>query len=354
MLRTEFLDKLTIVAPAVAGNNVIPIMSNFWFTGDFLMAYNDKIAISVPCKTDFEGAIPRQIFDLMKNSRAKEVEFTPNEKGDELLVKAAASRVSLTMLPPEDFIFKMPASKKNSDLLQVNSKKFLAGIRACLRSTLADSVTPEQMGITLTTKGKLLVMWATNSVTMTRVEIKLTAEPDFDRVILPVQFCQQLLSFASKEETVEIEIADDHALVLIDKIKLFGLILQTEKPLKFQEVFDRHLPSEVLENEVEIPQKVELMLERSSVVADMNAEQMFVTIGVKKGVMKFHTKSGNIEVDDSVQLPDHPDVEKLCVEPRLLKEGLGEFDRMLITDGCAALSNESTIYLVAASASAKK
>src|ERR1700757_1851266 len=94
MLRKEILDKVQTVSPALANNDLVPVLSHLWFTGTSLMAYNDQIAISVPCKTDFKVAVPGATFiSLLKNTIAKEIELSV--ANDEMQIKAASSRLKL-------------------------------------------------------------------------------------------------------------------------------------------------------------------------------------------------------------------------------------------------------------------
>jgi hypothetical protein len=83
------------------------------------------------------------------------------------------------------------------------------------------------------------------------------------------------------------------------------------------------------------------------VMTDSATEQTRTAITVKDGKMKFFSKSGRGEVSDSMQVDGHPEV-AIKVEPKLLKNGYGDFDHFLITDQCAIMAKGNNLYLVAA------
>ena len=79
MLRTELVEKLERVAPALSGNNLVPVLSHFWFRDNALLCYNDQIAIATKLISNFEGAVSDTLTSLLSASRAKDVEFFTDE-----------------------------------------------------------------------------------------------------------------------------------------------------------------------------------------------------------------------------------------------------------------------------------
>jgi hypothetical protein len=57
---------LETVEPALAINQLIPLLTHYWFTGKSLIGYNGSIALQVPFQTDFRGAVPGKVLELLK------------------------------------------------------------------------------------------------------------------------------------------------------------------------------------------------------------------------------------------------------------------------------------------------
>ncbi len=348
MKRIDVVDLLDIVSPALAKSGLIPILSHLCFTGTHAMAYNDQIGISVPFKTEFTGAVPGDVLlNLLHNSKAKDIDFIPSE--NELLIKAASSRLKLPLLPDSSFVFEMPESKTLS--LPVKVGDFISAVDECLLSVGNDASVPDQLGVTIIPDGKELAICATNNATLTHSKVALSGKCDLKSPItLSTEFCRQLIKLAKNETKVEVH--DDHALAISSiGVRLFGKLIEIEKPLDFLGVMKRHVPDDVIKSAVPIPSKLRLMLERAIIVTMSSAtEQTYTEISIQGGKMRFVTQSMLGEVVDSVMLGEgHPDT-KLKVNSKWLKVGYsGGFDRMLITDRCFIMFNACTTYIVAGS-----
>lgn len=348
MKRTELLTKLTTVSPALADTQLIPMLSHFWFTGHELMGYNDKIAISVPFKSEFAGAIPGTVLQsLIKNSRAKEVEF--NEDRETVTIKAASSRFKLGYLPADDFMFEMPDEKGEN--LPVNKEMFLEALSVCMRTVGSDSSVVDNVGITVVNENnKGLTLYSTTGNTMSRAEVEMAGTIPFDRVLLSGLFCSQLLRMARESMDFSIKIYDDHAMFYgpSDTV-MFGRLLESDSPLDFKGVFEKYAPQATLKKLIMVPTKLGGILERASIITDSPVDQGSTLIRVKDGVARFESKSDRGEVIDRMQVEErHPDAE-LRVEPKLLKAGYKHNSKILFRDNCIIMSDDNeNLYLVAA------
>lgn len=347
MNRVDLLDKLATVAPALAASDLIPVLSHLWFTGTHVMAFNDQIAISTPCKTEFTGAVPGTVLlNLLKSSRAKEAELLPQDGN--LQVKAASSRLKLAMLPKDSFIFEMP--KPNvKETLAVDMKRFVAGIDACMRSVGKDTSSPDTTGVTLTAGESSLSLYSTNNATVSHAAVKLARKAPFkERVILSASFCEELLALVKGKEQTHVEIYDDHALCVAGGTVLFGRLVESDKPLPFDEIMARHFPASAKKQLVPIPSKLKLILERATIIADAKGGMVRTAVTVKDGRMRFVTKSDRGEVIDSMQVGEQQPEVSVMLEARLLKVGYGHFDKMLVAADCCVMAGDGTLYMVAA------
>lgn len=345
MKRIELVEKLETVAPALANNDIIPVMTHFWFTGKKVMAYNGHVAISVPCPTDFKGAVPGStLLNLLKAASAKDVGLELSEK--QLLVKAASSRFKLSTLAPDEFadVFKMPVEP--AEPLRLDGGAFRRAVDTCMRSVSMDSSVPDQLGVTMIPSEKRLTFFATSGLTMSRADVSCKGDNPFKkRAILPALFCKQLLQLSDGKQ-MRLDVDKEHA-IFAGKggALLFGALIESEHPLPFKKEFEQQHPVENDDKLVPVASKLERILERACIVrGDEQGGQ--TTIEVEKGVAKFFTRSRLGEVRDQMQLTDgHPNV-RINVDPKWVKAGCGDFDRMLITRECFVMANDTAYYLI--------
>ncbi len=357
MKRTDVVDLLDIASPALAKSGLIPILSHLCFTGTHAMAYNDQIGISVPFKTEFSGAVPGDVLlNLLHNSKAKDIDFIPSD--NELLIKAASSRLKLPLLPDSSFVFEMPEPKAPPLLpdssLPVKVEDFISAVDECLLSVGNDASVPDQLGVTIIPDGKELAICATNNATMTYSRVALSRKCDLkDRTTISTEFCKQLLKLSKDDPKIKIEVHDDHSLATTNAgVRLFGKLIEIEKPLDFLGVLKHHVTDDVVKSAVPIPDKLRLILERAVVVTMSSAtEQTRTAISIQGGKMQFITKSALGEVVDSVLLGEGQPDTTLDIECKWLKAGYSAgFDKMRVTERCFIMFNKYTTYVVAGSA----
>jgi DNA polymerase III sliding clamp (beta) subunit (PCNA family) len=345
MERKQLLDKLEVVAPALSAHRLLPIMTHVWFTGDQVMAYNDAISISTPLKTDFVGAVPGEtLISILKSSVAKDLEFTPDDKV--LNIKAGKSKLKFGMLPESQFCFKMPEPAGKDRQLRVDMLKFIDALELCLLSVGNDATVPDQLGVTLQAKGKDLDMYSTNNSTIMNAWVKMNGEAPFKSVILPTQFCEQLIRLCRGHKTPTLELYDDHALLVAGPNMLFGRLIESTHPVKFRQMLDHHFPDNDETKLIKIPDVTGNILERAIVIVDSAVERNFTTISVVDGTMKFLSKSERGEIIDTMIAKGHPDTE-VNIEPKWLKAVLDKFENMLVTNDCAVLEKQGALYLIA-------
>jgi hypothetical protein len=351
MLRKDLADRLELVSPALAKNDLLPVLTHFAFTGDNILAYNGSIGISVPLKTEFVGAVPgKLLMDLLGASLAKELEFI--DKNADLEIKAASSRFKLPVMSEDTFVFDMP--KPSDKLLPVPLKQFARALEGCLRSVSTEQSVADQQGITLIADGDELSLFSTNNATISTNTLKLTAKPSFkERIILPALFCEQLVKLTADAKDCKLEVHSDYALLSTGRgVRCFGRFLNSPKPLDFQSHVDDSLKgtSKLL---CPIPSKMRLIVERAIIIT--KTEKAMTNIRVKGGIMYFESNSGRGEVIDTVQV-DQDDA-ALTLDPKHLKVGMGSFydadeaksGSMLMTDQCFIMARGSDYYLMAGS-----
>lgn len=351
MERTTLLKKLEICAPALSSADIVAVMSHFWFTGSRVMAYNDQIAISTPFKSEFKGTLPGMtLLNTLRSSKAKDAEFVVD--GSELTVKLASTRGKFGYHEPDAFIFVMP--KSQGEGLPVHAPAFMRAVECCLRSVSHDTSNPDHLGVTVIPEKRHLALFATDTATMSsaRVGLDKGGTVQFkDRVVLSSEFCRQMLALSKGiEDKVQLEIFDDHALLVVGDTVLWGSLIESKDPTDFHANFEHLCPEKTLAKLVELPTKLAGIVERAMIVGESKADRARTSITEDGGRLRFFTKSDHGEMTDTLLVgAEHAGV-KVRVEPRLLKNGLGFFNRMLFTSDTVIMSNDhGDLYLIASS-----
>jgi DNA polymerase III sliding clamp (beta) subunit (PCNA family) len=346
MERKLLESKLELCAPALSNISVIPVLAHYAFTGTQLMTYNDNIAIVTNLKTEFKGTLPGlTLLNLIRLSRAKDVEFVVD--GTDVVIKAASTRMKLPSEPIKEFldIFTPPEIKEGA-LLHVNVAEFTRCIGQLMRSVSEDTSIPDQLGVTMIAYEKTVELYSTNHATLSRAIVKLTKPTKAPRAILSKQFCEQMLVIAKDANTLQLEIVDDHSLLVAGNTLLIGKLVNSEKPMDFRETILDHFPT--VKTLAPIPSKLRGIIERALVVAESKNDSSKTLVTVKEGRARFVTKSdGRGEVTDSMQVTDAQPPTQVTLEAKHIKKGLDSFDNMILTSRGCVMAKDNVTYMIA-------
>jgi DNA polymerase III sliding clamp (beta) subunit (PCNA family) len=308
-----------------------------------MMAYNDRIGISLPFRSEFKGAIPGALaINWLKASKAEPLEFSSD--GRDLVIKAASAKLRLAMIGPDAFVFTMP--KMQDDGVKPLTDEFLDGLSGCMRSVSTDGSVADQLGITIIPEGRELLLFSTNNHTLSYVRMPSGAFSMRRRTILPAAFCEQLLALA-KDDEARLVVTDKCVQASIGDVMLYGRLIESAQPLDFRKLIDSHIPNGGIKKMIDIPTKLEHILMRATILTE--AERTTTKITVRGDKMDFYCRSDlhGHEYKDVLQVKDHPQVE-VSLDSKLLQLGYGYFDKMLLTDRCAIMAKDQSFYMVAA------
>jgi DNA polymerase III sliding clamp (beta) subunit (PCNA family) len=286
---------------------------------------------------------------MLKALSIKDLELELTENEVRITSDKSKTKIRLVTMPTTKFEEVCDIPDAPTQALKCDAGAFLAGIRTCLRSVSTDTSIPDQLGVTILPNDTGCVLYATNGQTLTRSIVKFKGESPFThRAILSSLFCKQLLELADAGKPLKLHVAKDHAIFVDDKgTVLFGLLVESEKPLPYTGVFNQHYKRDRDGELVPIASKLGNIVERACVIAAAEAIAVQTKITVKNGIAKFHTSSRLGDVNDELKLVDgHPDTE-LLVDPKHLRAGIGDFDKMLITERCFVMANQTAFYLTA-------
>jgi hypothetical protein len=357
--RTEVVNALTRVAPALATRDLVPILTQYWFSGTRLMAHDDTIAISIPFRTNFQGAVSSKLLGLLRRSRAYGMEFKTVSEGDKeyLIANAGNYTIKLELEPPEKFLFQMP--KPTVSALDVGSHSFLAALKLAMLTTSMDTSIADQLGVSLIPDGDGLLMCSINGPTMTRTRVAYLGPQRLKhRAILHSHFCQQLLRMVKPGDPVHLEgfgepgpriftgippTCDGYSLARTESGEyLYGRLVGSERPVDFAGIVAKHAPTSEL---VPIPNKLKMIVERA-LVLDKRQDPPATEISVAAGRMSFIIDGA---VMDSMPIADtHPPVTGAAYNLARLAEPLKHYDRFLVTEEVMVLTNGRSLLLIAA------
>ena len=354
--RAELQSKLETVAPALADNDIVPGYTHFYFTGDSILANNERIAITVPLSdAGFEGLLPPILLSHVKtNPLAAEAKITPNGNG--ALMKIGNTEIKMHVQPADHYRFKMPNKPRASEGKLDNDCGLYSAIQDCMPSISSYATVPDQLGITMLQDGRDLRLFATNRSTISASSVRMNIGLR-DRVILSTPFCEQMLrlnKLAPADNQRQLVIRNDHVLFAVGDILLFGkLVNPSNTPLDFVAVVKRHLPRNFpncmaeMDEEGEQRARLKVALNYAASVTSVIGSETKTKIVASNNLLKFIAISERGEILDKMKVAKHPDVE-INVNARLLVEGYDRYEKFLLTERCAIMSKGNSVYLVAA------
>lgn len=353
MLRQELADLLAIMSPALAKNDSLPKPSHFWFSGDRAYAYNTVIAMQAPLKVALKGGIPgSRMLSLLQASRFKECEFD-TKHADELIIKGkgTSTRLSFAMLPFSELgkYGKVRTINKQRSFA-VNREAFDQAVRVVLISVAKDGKQVGTDGITFIGRGKTVDMFSTNDAQLSHCTLKITEGSWTGKALVPPEFLRQALALMiESDKNIWLDISDDPKDSVIQTagkrdVLLTGSLLDA-KPRNFDKIVGIFFPAGSEKLLMPIPTKLELVMERAAIVEADSADEITTEIEVKGNRATFKTESKKGDAFDEVAVEKGRDA-KLKVSPRRIREGIGIFSNMLITDKAFIMDGKGIRYFV--------
>lgn len=343
MDRIKLVEGLKQVDPA--RSDKLGIAKGFWFTGKRLLAYNAELALSVPCKTDWQGSLQETILPLLSSSSADTVSFETGDK-EQIMVKVGSSKFKLNSNPIEDVTFKMPAMPENASFGVKDIPEFLYALRATTRSLGNDVSENEFKGITFIAKGKTLHMFGWERVTMTHAQIPIKGDMGFERVLIPTAVVNQLLRITDGATELEMSIDDKRLLCKCGGVTLWGRIEDQERnPRDFLGQVNQIKASanKLIRIDGDNFKKFAGMIERACIITQGAADVTKTKITWIDNKCFFLSKSSRGIAEEAAQPAKdagaHPDV-VVNVDPERMQRGL-DLTRMLATKLAVIFANDN-------------
>jgi hypothetical protein len=393
MKRVELLERLSLVSPALAPESKTELTtgySRFKFDGKNVLAFDDVIAMEVPCDILLEGAVEGPfLLDIMTTKSGEIDSFERDGEYLKIICKAAIydEKGEIKGYKTDDdlfdivdnekgFSFSFP-SKKGRYKFEID-EEMKSGLLHCLVSASDDTSKPQQMGIFLDIDEDQIIMYSTNNVSLSSYTINIEGGTP-NTFILPVPFCRHLIKFLGSfdEEThaslylkkAENIVEDEEGRVRtrpggdvvaeiynkdgVFKGRLFARLgLKLKNYLNYQEVVDDKLEDVIEDDFVKIPPLFEehLRVAMSYIGKDREASCSFIIkdneliIGAERVLRGDKRSKGQLStMRDDI---DHRDID-MWTSPRLVHDALKYCDRLIFTEDLIMRGGDNFIYIVA-------
>lgn len=183
--RDQLLTTLADAQPALGESSLLPELAHYWFDKEFVYAYNSDLGIRLACATGLECGVPgKALIDLLRTTALKTVTFTADKAG--VALKFGRSTLKLAVKDPGNqyWPYKDPGKTKPSLVL---SEELLSGMKQLTFVRTGGGTQPLHHGVAVIPTDDGVELYATDSATIARVELK-TTPPKCDPFIAPWPF----------------------------------------------------------------------------------------------------------------------------------------------------------------------
>jgi DNA polymerase III sliding clamp (beta) subunit (PCNA family) len=200
--RTELIENLELVEPALGSNIIVPAFKNLYFHDGIVRAFNGQFRIQTPCNFEFEGGLPGvELLAMLRRSRAKTVVVEVKEDQSEVTLKLGGSRIRLPAAAElfSDEVGMPDLSKKKSGKIFL-SPEVLQGLVQSLVVAVDDSSLGEKSGLAVgcDEDGKLLIC-STDGASIFLFSGESSVKKGM-RIGLSVRTCDQIVKLAKKNK----------------------------------------------------------------------------------------------------------------------------------------------------------
>jgi len=318
--RKTLISEVERVAPALSSKTFVPALRCFNFEDGHVVAYDDIIAIRVPCTFPIDGCLPGALMlNMLKASKAKEVVVSKKDAG--VLLVLGCSRVNMPLLTTADFPFKPPADLESEACELAIDAKIRNALEQASISLGTDPSAQSRLGITISFGGARIAFYSTDGATITRVFVDAVPPKVLQRsaIILPPRFCEMLVGQSSANPITKLFISKSLVEARSkDGLQIFGRVVEGANTKQFEDIFKANITDTGL---VAIPPTLKHALKRATILVDMAGADLS-RFTIKDGHLHIYTSSPAGEVDDKMTLQGD-DIAKTspveCVAKRILR-----------------------------------
>lgn len=230
----QIVKALKDVSPAIAKDDVLPVLSHYCFDGSGVYAYNDMIAMRRPVSGfgGFEGAVSK---DILKVLSAASQNASVDTSKSSLTVKDGRSKAALAFLDPEEFLFKQP-DLSGATPIRVE-EDLVWGLEYAMRSVDQKSKDATINAVIISAD----CISATDNISLTRWMLDERLPIDglsTGSIVVPSPFVKHLLNWCNND--CDLYLSEDHCVALFDDGSMLFTKVLTDEALDFDGVIDSY------------------------------------------------------------------------------------------------------------------
>jgi hypothetical protein len=350
--KAALLRAATLVKPAMASQEFVPALTHIKFDGERATAYNDVMAITVECKTQFTRCVPGDLLIKALGALPSSTVVVSFDEGTSvLLLSAGRSKLKLPTLPTRDFPFDMPTgSEVPPEQEIVLTPDVMRGIEQCLVSVGSNPKHPAQLGVTLDVDSDgCAVLFSTDNYSLSRFQTSAKVSlPGGSPIILPTFLCQQAVTLAKafpEQRPVLVPLGDSLLIDFGGALAFSKMVLDLE-PLDFGRIFSRHCNLKELKGlgAAAIPDQFDSALGRALLVLQPEVAKT-TTVEVSAGMVSMSSSSSSGDSFDEMDWPNPATSERFDVDPSLIDRSVKFCSRIAFRPKVVVLTDEPMAFV---------
>lgn len=297
----EKIKKALVSVERITGKNLtLPVLGSvLWVaTGKTLKLratnLNIGIEVEVPAKVEKEGVVAvrgdilSSLFSILQGDLVVMFELINGN----LLVKTKTSTILLKSISHEDFPT-IPVVE--GETLQIDSKKFIDGIKSVYYSASVSEIKPEIGSIFIYPEDDMLVFVSTDSFRLAEKKVKIKQKLSFQGILIPFKNAIEIIKvFEGLDENLKITLQKNQISFTTENIYLTSRVIDGNFP-----DYKQIIPKNPNTKGVLLKQDFISSLRISNIFSDKFNQ---VVINIKPGEKVFEIESKNTDIGENVTL----------------------------------------------------
>ena len=328
--RKDLLNALTAVKPGLAQKDIIEQMTHFIFTGNNIVAYNDRTCVYCPFETDFECSVSSaDFYKIISKISAEEIDLSL--KGSNLVIKSKRTTAKMSILIEDEITEMLKSLEKETGVtMKKVPQDFLEGIFLCMFSASKEQ-----------TKGTLVCINITGSTLISSDNVRASMyemDSKMDDFKLPAYSVPSLNDLAVTKYGLS-----DNWLHFMNKD---GIRISVRQLIGDFPDYVRMLKVEG--PKVRLPKELKDTLETVSIMSpgEIVTDKM-VDIEIMNDLITCRTKKDRGSIERTIDIKYKKDPVRFKTNPVLLSQVLDSATRMTIGKGALLFESKKFKHVLA-------
>ena len=282
--KTTLLHSLQHVNKAIPTRSTLPILSCalFEISEQQLLIRATNLEAYISVKVDVEdvsaGIIAIPLNTLLDITNAMPEEFLHFETSDigKVNIKSSCGKYTIMGQPADEFPAEPTVEKGNS--LVIPASEFNTIIESTIYATSKDELKPVLQGVLINVAAEGLTAVATDGHRLVRFKkIELKAGSFEGSVVIPVKFLSLLKPFLKKDESLSLQIGENHIMIKLDRVRVSSRIIKDRYP-DYESVIPKDNECELTINKNDLQGSVK----RVSIFSNKSTKQIALSLEINK------------------------------------------------------------------------